>query len=253
MDTKTEQEFRLHAEQEYPKEACGLIAIVKGRERYFPCENKSASGDNFKIDAEKYVEVEDKGEITAVCHSHPDWPSTPSQADRVGCEGSELVWHIVRVDKEDDVVKSKDITTIEPSGYEAPLVGREFFHGILDCYSIIKDWYKRERGIELDNFDRADGWWNDGSSNLYLDNFESQGFFDIGTKRKPSQECDPEVGDVILMQIRSKNEVPNHAAVYIGDGMILHHLHGRLSSRDIYGGYFREATRVIVRYRGKDE
>ncbi|WP_043946890.1 NlpC/P60 family protein, partial [Ralstonia solanacearum] len=41
-------------------------------------------------------------------------------------------------------------------------------------------------------------------------------------------------GDVILMQVRAP--VPNHAAVYLGGVQMLHHLHGRLSSRDVYGG-----------------
>jgi cell wall-associated NlpC family hydrolase len=56
-------------------------------------------------------------------------------------------------------------------------------------------------------------------------------------------------GDLILMQIRSRNRVPNHAAIYLGDGMMLHHLHSRLSSRDIYGGYWQEVTRSIWRHR----
>ena len=58
--------------------------------------------------------------------------------------------------------------------------------------------------------------------------------------------------DVILMQIRSQNGVPNHAAIYLGDGLILHHLHGRLSSRDIYGGYWQEVTRHILRYKNDE-
>jgi hypothetical protein len=30
--------------------------------------------------------------------------------------------------------------------------------------------------------------------------------------------------------------------------LILHHLHGRLSSRDVYGGYWREVTRDVIRF-----
>lgn len=50
--------------------------------------------------------------------------------------------------------------------------------------------------------------------------------------------------------MRSKNGVPNHAAVYLGDGLMLHHMYGRLSSRDVYGGYWREVTRLVVRFSG---
>jgi cell wall-associated NlpC family hydrolase len=48
------------------------------------------------------------------------------------------------------------------------------------------------------------------------------------------------------MQVASP--VPNHAAVYLGDGLILHHLQGRLSSRDVYGGYWQKVTTHALRH-----
>ena len=51
-----------------------------------------------------------------------------------------------------------------------------------------------------------------------------------------------ERGDLLLMQINGKGL--NHCAVFIGDGMVLHHLAGRLSSRDIYGGWLQSVTAV---------
>jgi len=50
------------------------------------------------------------------------------------------------------------------------------------------------------------------------------------------------------MQIRSKNGVPNHAGIYLGDGLMLHHMYGRLSRKDTYGGYWREMTRGVARH-----
>jgi hypothetical protein len=44
-----------------------------------------------------------------------------------------------------------------------------------------------------------------------------------------------------LMQVNS--DVPNHAGQSIwATGSILHHLQGRLSSRDVYGGYWQKIT-----------
>lgn len=60
--------------------------------------------------------------------------------------------------------------------------------------------------------------------------------------------ADIRVGDVIVMQVRAP--VPNHAGVYIGDGLMLHHLYNRLSSRDVYGGYWQECTRIVLRHPG---
>lgn len=242
MEESTIAAINAHAERDYPRESCGLVVIAKGRERYIPCANTAQGTEHFVLPAEEYAAAEDIGAITAIVHSHPDAPPQPSQADLVSCEASGLPWHIVRVDLVDGAAKAGEMAPIEPSGYKAPLVGRQFFHGVLDCYQLIVDWYAEERGITLKQFERSDNWWNDGASDLYTEGFPQAGFAHIKDGELP------QAGDVILMQIRAKNGVPNHAAIYLGDGLMLHHLHGRLSSRDIYGGYFQEVTRAIVRY-----
>lgn len=246
MNTSTLNAIRAHAESCYPRESCGLVIAVKRKERYVPCENAAIGDEHFLISGEAYANAEDLGQVIAVVHSHPNMPAQPSEADLVSCEASGLPWHIVRVDLVDGNAVAGEINTIEPTGYCAPLVGRQFYHGILDCYTLIRDWYQIERGITLPDFKRSDEWWNDGQSDLY-----TQGFPLAGFEIRPHEQ-EPEQGDVILMQIRSKNSVPNHAAIYLGDGLILHHLHGRLSSRDVYGGYWQEITRAVLRYRGND-
>ena len=56
-------------------------------------------------------------------------------------------------------------------------------------------------------------------------------------------------GDAILMQLGAK--LPNHAAVYIGDQLILHHIQDRLSSRDVYGGYYVKSTAMVLRHESR--
>ncbi|WP_346729217.1 NlpC/P60 family protein, partial [Enterobacter bugandensis] len=43
----------------------------------------------------------------------------------------------------------------------------------------------------------------------------------------------------------------NHAAVYVGDNIILHHLFGHLSSRTPYGKYYRDRTVRVVRHKDR--
>lgn len=236
-----------HAKDEYPKEACGLV--VGGE--YHPCENISTQGaDAFQISGERWAELEDIGPIEAVFHSHPDWVSTPSEADRASCEGSGVPWLIVSIRDG----KADGWSMIEPVGHQTPLIGRAFVHGVHDCLAIILDYYKRERGVDLGSYDRKDNWWNEGG-NLYLENLPRAGFVQVFA---------PEQGDVILMQVRSP--VPNHAGIFLADGIIaaepehypapgtiLHHMHGRDSRRDIYGGYWAENTVSIWRYVGKNQ
>ena len=224
-----------HAKAEFPREACGLLAVVKGRRRYFPCRNIAETPDeHFVLDPTGYAEVEDQGEIVAVVHSHPTTNHEPSQADRIACEKSELPWFIVNPNTE-------QWGYCEPAGFELPYVGREFSFGVVDCYTLCRDWYKREFGVSLSDYDRRDKFWLRGE-NLYLDNFAAEGFSEV-----PLEEL--QYGDLILMQLESP--LPNHAAIYLGDQQILHHVQGRLSSRDIYGGYYWSSTAKAIRHESR--
>lgn len=219
-----------HARDCYPREACGLVVVKAGREVYWPCQNVAGSADHFEIAADDYAAAEDAGEIVGVFHSHPDSPPEPSPADRVGCEASGVPWHILSV-------PSMRWHAFEPNGYEAPLVGRVFEHGVLDCYAIIRDWYRIERGIILPDYPRRHEWWLHGDD-LYRQHFRDAGFYRTD---EPMVE-----GDVLLMQVGAP--VPNHAAIYLDGDQILHHLQGRLSSRDVYGGYWRRVTVMRLRH-----
>ena len=226
-------EILQHAKAEDPRECCGLVAVVKGRQRYFPCRNIAQTPDeHFVLDG--WHEVEDKGEVVAVVHSHPKTNPAPSTADRVACEKSELPWFVVNP-------KTEGWGYCEPEGFELPYVGREFVHGVVDCYTLVRDWYAREYGIQLRDYDRRDQWWDHGE-NLYLENFQKEGF-----RKIPVEEL--QRGDALLMNLVSP--VPNHAAIYMGDNQVLHHVQGRLSSRDVYGGYYGKSTACALRHESR--
>jgi proteasome lid subunit RPN8/RPN11 len=223
------------AQAGFPQEVCGLVAVVKGRRRYFPCKNLAETPhEHFVLDPLDYAAVEDKGEIVAVVHSHPTTNPAPSAADRVACEKSGLPWYVVNP-------KTKGWGYCQPEGFELPYVGREFVFGLVDCYSLCRDWYGREFGLNLKDYDRRDQFWERGE-NLYLDNFANEGFREV-----PVAEL--QRGDAILMQIESP--LPNHAAIYLGDQMILHHAQGRLSSRDLYGSYYVKSTAKALRHESR--
>ena len=57
----------VHAKDQDPKEAVGLVLNIKGKERYFPCRNLSMTDHQcFIIDPEDYIKADNTGEITAV-------------------------------------------------------------------------------------------------------------------------------------------------------------------------------------------
>ncbi len=225
MDGKLHNEIISYSKSKEPQESCGFVVLVGGEKVFIPCENVSEDKENhFEISSEDYINASEKGEIMALVHSHPQGELKLSLSDLQTQLYSQLDFWLVC----DEQIK------IFP---KIPfLIGREFKHGEMDCYTLFRDFY-RLSGYEMPNFERDDYWWEDGK-NLYLDNIEKQGFERVN---------EPQIGDVIL--ISAGANVPNHAAIYVGDQMVLHHAPKRLSKRDLYDGYWLKHTHSIWRHR----
>lgn len=220
-----------HAAETYPAECCGLVVQVGKRQHYHRCRNTAlAPTEQFSLHPEDYAAAEDSGTIVAIVHSHPDATTQPSQLDQAQCDLSQLPWVIVSWPE-------GDIRTIMPVDGVKPLIGRPFVHGVWDCYAIVRDWYQIERGVTLPNFERSDSWWTRGE-NLYMRHYKEAGF-EAATGAL-------QTGDVIIMQVQA--DEPNHAGVYLGEGLMLHHMFGQLSNRVPYGGYWLERTITVLRH-----
>lgn len=230
-----------HANRDYPRESCGVI--VNGE--YIPCTNVAADDAQFEIDHVDLVGAEKEGRILAYVHSHPDGSCEPSMPDRVQMNLHGLPWVITN---------GVDVALHKPDDYKAPLLGREYHHGLMDCYTLVKDYYQRELGITLNDYERQDCWWeNKDSKPLYVDNFKKEGFVEVDTIQKH---------DLILCRL-GRTEHINHALVFIGDGqlkseptedvigdcLVLHHPYGRDSIREIYGEAWQRRAAMIIRHK----
>lgn len=225
-----------HARACAPNESCGLIAVVDGVERYFPCRNLALNAtDQFILDPTDYAKVEDKGEVTGVVHSHPNLPPDPSPADLTACEASGLPWHIVNP-------ATGLWTKCAPTGYRAPLVGRPWAWGVHDCWALCRDWYATERGITLPDWPRPLDPNEFARKPLFETYWREAGFREL----TPDEDLEP--GDALLMSIGAADGALNHVGVYVGDQTVLHHLFGRLSSRDLYGEWLLKCTGRRLRY-----
>lgn len=118
-------------------------------------------------------------------------------------------------------------------------LGRPFIYGKHDCFTLMREFYKKEFNIDIRNYGSYDGWWNDGL-NLYVDNLGKEGFYLLDDE-------EPMVGDLYLMCLNSP--VPAHCAIWVGENSILHHVQGRPSRIDSYRGVFKNFT--VSRWRHK--
>lgn len=221
----------LHAQDCQPLEACGVIADGQ----YWPLENKSTEHDAFVMDREGFCKINVKTPVQAIVHSHVYLPPSPSDGDRAMCEKTGVPWVIVSW-------PLGNWRVIEPCGFKAPLVGRSWAWGSHDCFGLIRDGFHNETGVLIPDFERKWLWWKHGG-NIIADQFEQAGFVSLQPGTPPKN------ADVFGLRIESK--VVNHLALFLEPDVILHQLMGRLSTRDVYGGFYQQATELHLRHRSQ--
>ena len=223
----------VHAKDQDPKEAVGLLLNVKGKQRYYPCQNLAITNhQEFILNPEDYVKADNLGEIIGIFHSHPVTPPTPSQADRISCEHSNLPWYIVNP-------KTEQWAELKPEGYKAELCGRPWVWGITDCWSLVRDWYKEEKNIQLIDFERSMTPQEFLENPLFEKYAKETGFRELANDEALKK------GDVLLMSIL--HPTLNHVAIFLGD-MVLHHLADRLSCKEPYSEWLLKCTGKRYRY-----
>lgn len=244
LTDQIKREVILHYKREYPNECCGLVVD----DAYIPLSNiADDKTEYFEIDDQEYLQCSKLGEIKAIVHSHPDGSTDATMVDRKYMAYSDVSWIITN---------GEDFAVYDPDpDYKIPLLGRDYHHGELDCYTLIKDYYARELGIKLGDYERNDRWWEDKDHpSLYLDNFKKEGFVVVNDEIRQH--------DVLLCRL-GRTEHINHAAIFIGDGklqseqvpdvigdaLILHHPYGKQSIREIYGQQWQRRTALVIRHK----
>lgn len=232
------EQIRAEAIEAFPCEAVWLITAA-GCARV---ENIHEDPENFFSVSEQDTRRALAAGLLAVVHSHPSNVAAPSASDMQGQINTAVPWAIVATDG----VACSDLVWWGPGAPAGPLIGRGFRHGTADCYSLIRDYYRLEKGITLREFPRDWLWWEQGQT-LFVDGFKEAGFFRID-----ADEARP--GDVWLAQIRS--DTPNHGGVLLEDELALHQPGGKvpvelskLSVREPIFRYMRHITHWL-RYEG---
>jgi len=224
-----------HSLVQHPKEACGVLIRTRQGEEFVPINNVSNLPlESFILDPLGYAEAEDLGEVLAICHSHPDGSSRPSGADIIECNKGSIPWYIIGNE-------FTRVTRLVPEQVEAPLKGREFKHGMYDCYTLVCSYYKKKLGLTMGYYPTEGINWDQEGTDFFKNNFEYEGFTTIDNLEDIREH------DALLFKVFSP--VVNHAAVYTGNNLILHHSLGSLSGETTLGRSYRSRIKYHLRHK----
>ena len=221
-----------HFKDEYPREGCGVISIVKGKKKWFPCTNIAEEGEDFIIDSQEYLKLKRTTDIVAIVHSHPDSTSEPSQPDIKYCNALGIPYHIYSY-------PGMELTILDPIRSTTDLYGREYEFGVRDCFEATKD-YLESRDILIPSRDLfEDDWWKKD-----LDYFTEDVIAEWNHVAVPLSEL--QENDVLIFNVNS--EVGNHCGVYIGNECFYHHAEKRLSCRESIYPFWHKYLKGAYRY-----
>jgi len=228
-------EITEYCKSKFPEEACGVVILFKGRYKFIPCENVTLEDktEYFAIHPLVYASICDRGQVCAIVHSHTKIGAVFSEHDIASQRMLGIPWLLIGlgggVEEHAWLSNKKQVFD---------LYGREYQWHVSDCFTFVQDWYEREMGIIIKDVQRQDKFWESGQE-LYLDNFISAGFVEV-------PKTSMKVGDALLLQLAGS--VTSHAAIYLGNNLIGHHLNGRLSSKDVLGQYYLDRITKVVRH-----
>ena len=224
------EDIESHFKAEYPKEGCGIIGIVKGKKKFFPCENVADTDDDFIMSSTDYMKYKRSMDIVGIVHNHPDANNTPSKGDIDNCNALGIPYYIFSYPE-------MELNILQPKVNTVPLLGREYKFGTADCFEAIRDWLASEN-IKIPPRDFfEDDWWQKG-----LNYFTEENIKNWNHKKVES----PQKNDVLIFQIEA--EVPNHCGVYLGNDVFFHHAVNRLSCRESLYPFWRKHIVGIYRY-----
>lgn len=130
---------------------------------------------------------------------------------------------------------------------EAPYEGRPYLLRTYDCYTLVMDWMKRERGIVMDFL-------TDTPERL-VNQWLTDGVFTTNEEMKRwDRVAVPQAGDGILFSLSRRDDTSpgraNHCGVYLGDGTFLHHFPNRASCVQDFDSTWRSWVVSYMRYAG---
>lgn len=214
--------IQAHAMVDPTREACGIVTEAG----YEPHPNVHPTpATHFRMSEEVARRIA-AGEVKAVVHSHTeDGLPYPSMEDQRQAIDMAIPWGLCVIRHG---IPQRPFFWGEGVP-RPPLMPRNFRWGPSaddgggDCFALVRDWYLQERGLDLPDVPR-DETWDEHMAHAYTEGWKREGFRPVAFEAV-------QPGDALLMAVAGPASRPNHAAIYLGDDMILHVLRNRMAER----------------------
>jgi proteasome lid subunit RPN8/RPN11 len=220
-----------HFDKEYPREGCGLIALVKGKKVWFPCKNLAEDEEDFIMCSKDYLRIKVKYDIIGIVHNHPDASNEPSKRDIDNCNALGIPYYIFSYPE-------MELNIVDPVQKQYPLIGREYKFGVYDCFEAIRDYLATKEILLPPRAPFEDDWWKKEGLNYFCP--------DVVKGWGGKEITEPQENDVLIFTMDSK--VPNHCGVYIGRDTFFHHAVNRLSCRESLYPFWIKYLTGVYRY-----
>ncbi len=220
-----------HAKEEFPNESCGIISEGK----YIKFKNESETPEeSFEIKDDLYYELYINEKVECIVHSHND-SNRASKMDQIQQKEIDVPFLIINL-RNRSLMDCIVFGEKEP----APLEGRPFFWGALDCTTLAADWVKQIYDFQIE-YPPHDFYFCIKQVDLFETYLrEDTPFYEVDIK-------DKKPGDILLYNIDGSRFI-NHIAVYLSDnGEVLHHMYNNISGRYPFN-FNRKYLRKVMRF-----
>ena len=226
------EEIEQHFKKEYPREGCGVLAVVKGKKQWFPVKNIANNNDDFVMDSDEYIKIMLTSDIIGIVHNHIDASPEPGETDIQQCNVLGIPYYLFSYPE-------MELKVLQPENNYTDLYGREYKFGTVDCFEAMRD-YLITKNITIPP--RAlfeDDWYDKG-----LDYFSSEVIKSWGGQ--PVDLDKIQENDVLIFRVQEI--VNNHCGVYIGNDIFYHHAVNRLSCRESLYPFWYQYLEGAYRY-----
>jgi len=236
MNTSIKNKIIDIAKNNPTEEICGYIYYgIDGKSNILESKNQHLHKNKmFLTDPSDYIRLsESTNTIVGVYHSHTIGDETFSESDIEYADTWELPIFVYSL-------SSDKWNSYTPMSYAPTLIGRPFCWGFSDCFELVRDYYRAEKGVNLSDYER-DASFAGSNSSIIIENFEKEGFVKL-----------PDNGlilknDIILFKCNTV--YPLHLAVFQGKSRMIHHPMGRLSASCFLDRPWTKKISMILRYK----